>query len=201
MKLLFSAAMIPFLFMGCVPQPIYHSIKKDGGAAKTVSIPAGSDTISAVQNAAGDSTNRLGEGKGVMVLGGISKDQQDALMREIKSWMGTPYRFGMVEKGKGTDCSGFVGYVYKKILNLDLPRESRAMFAEGESVAEKELKFGDLVFFQNTYKGAQGASHVGIFVGGNRLAHASTTVGVTISDLSESYYTKHFLGCRRIVKP
>ncbi|MBL7959084.1 C40 family peptidase, partial [bacterium] len=101
------------------------------------------------------------------------------MMSEIKSWIGTPYRFGMVEKGKGTDCSGFVGSVFKKVLNVDLPRQSAEMYSAGESIGQEELKFGDLVFFQNTYKGAKGASHVGIWVGDGKFAHASTTVGVT----------------------
>lgn len=46
--------------------------------------------------------------------GALTKDKQDAMMAEIRSWIGTPYKFGMVEKSKGTDCSGFVGSVFKK---------------------------------------------------------------------------------------
>jgi cell wall-associated NlpC family hydrolase len=182
---------------GCVPQPIYHAIKKDTESSRPINA---TDTSAMAQKAFVDSSRGSRGGVGLPLAVGVSKEQQDAMMQEIKSWMGTPYRFGKVEKGKGTDCSGFVGAVFKKVLNLDLPRESGAMYAAGEPVAEKDLKFGDLVFFQNTYKGAQGASHVGIYVGDKKMAHASTTVGVTLSDLSESYYTKHFLGCRRVVK-
>jgi cell wall-associated NlpC family hydrolase len=122
------------------------------------------------------------------------------MMKEIKSWIGTPYRFGKVEKGKGTDCSGFVGAVFQKTFNMNLPRQSSDMYGSGESISKNELKFGDLVFFQNTYKGSKGASHVGIYIGKDKFAHASTTVGVTISELSEDYYAKHYLGCRRVIK-
>lgn len=124
----------------------------------------------------------------------------NALIREIDSWLGTPYRFGAVEKGKGTDCSGFVGAIFKKVYGMDLPREANDMVALGTPVARGDLRQGDLVFFEKTYKGSIGASHVGIFIDGDRFAHASTTVGVTYSNLSEPYYSNHFLGCRRILK-
>ncbi len=173
------------MISGCIPQPIYHSVKNENEKSNQKFFSFKTDTASRKTDYDGS---------------GISKEGRDAMMSEIRSWMGTPYRLGMVEKGKGTDCSGFVGYVFRKTVNVDLPRETKAMFAAGESVAEKNLKFGDLVYFQSTYKGSQGPSHVGIYVGEKKMAHASTTVGVTISDLSETYYMKHFLGYRRIMK-
>jgi lipoprotein Spr len=197
MKYRWIISSILLLLIGCVPQPIYHTIRKEGDISKQAGT---ADTSTMAQKGTADSSNGSKAAMGLPLAVGVSKDQQNAMMQEIKSWMGTPYRFGKVEKGKGTDCSGFVGAVFKKVLNLDLPRESAAMYASGETVTQQDLRFGDLVFFQNTYKGSQGASHVGIYVGDNKLAHASTTVGVTVSDLSESYYEKHFLGYRRVVK-
>lgn len=130
----------------------------------------------------------------------ISKELRKALMDEIDLWKGTPYRFGMVERSKGTDCSGFVGYLYKKIFLIELPRQSADMARLGKRVSKNDLRFADLVFFKNTYKGSKGVSHVGIFVGRNQIAHASTTEGVTLSDLSESYYIKHYFESRRIIE-
>jgi cell wall-associated NlpC family hydrolase len=176
---------------GCIPAPVYHAVKKEN--EKSNRFPGKRDTTAL-------STTLVDSNKAVAASWAISKDQQEAMMQEIRSWMGTPYRFGMVEKGKGTDCSGFVGYVFKKVLNLELPRIASDIYARGEILEQKDLQFGDLVFFENTYKGAKGASHVSIYVGQNRIAHASTTVGVTISELSENYYAKHYLGCRRVVK-
>lgn len=129
-----------------------------------------------------------------------TRTEDNALIREIEGWLGTPYRFGAVEKGKGTDCSGFVGAIFRKVYGMDLPREANDMVALGTPVDRNDLRQGDLVFFEKTYKGSVGASHVGIFVDGDRFAHASTTVGVTYSNLSEPYYSSHFLGCRRILK-
>lgn len=166
--------------VGCTPAPIYTSVRRTESSKQKKKTEKGL-TITTKP-----------------VAGSVSKIDPDAMMGEIESWTGTPYAFGMVEKGKGTDCSGFVGSVFRKVLSLDLPRQSADMYAVGSSVNLEDLQFGDLIFFQNTYKGASGASHVGIFVGDGRFAHASTTVGVTISRLNDSYYQQHFLGCRRV---
>ena len=126
-------------------------------------------------------------------------DTKTALVKEIDTWLGTPYAFGKAVKQKGTDCSGFVQSIFLKVLEVKLPREANQMYTLGKSVEHANLKLGDLVFFEKTYRGAKGASHVGIFVGDGKIAHASTTSGVTYSDLSEPYYKKHFLGCRRVL--
>lgn len=174
----FSAAWLA----ACTPMPIYMSTNRSG-TTKTGEGHTGAAT--------GASTG--------VYRSGIPEKQRNAVMTEIREWMGTPYRFGVVEKGKGTDCSGFVGFVFRKVLEVELPREAADMYERGEHVTEAELRFGDLVFFQNTYKGAHGASHVGIYVGDGQFAHASTTVGVTLSRLSEEYYRSHFLGCKRVL--
>lgn len=194
---------ISIMHFGCTPLPIYQSIKKTEEATLNSTKNAGRPVNDSLKSGFSNDSKQAGA-PGVVVIpiiaGSLTKDKQDAMMAEIKSWVGTPYKFGMAEKGKGTDCSGFVGSVFKKVLNVDLPRQSGDMYKEGESITQKDLKFGDLVFFQNTYKGSKGASHVGIYVGDNKCAHASTTVGVTISNLSEDYYRKHYLGCRKILK-
>jgi len=175
-------------FAGCIPMPIYNSSatsQKTNTQSQTVKEDTrDSSKIISTENQSNQN---------------ISKEQRDLLIGEIKSWLGTPYKFGVVEKGKGTDCSGFVGYLFSKVLGKTLPRQSNDMYELGQSVSQDQLQFGDLVFFQNTYKGSSGASHVGVFTGNGQFAHASTTVGVTYSKLSETYYAKHFLGCKRIM--
>lgn len=170
------------LDLACTPAPIYTSVRHTDSVKQKKK--AGASHVTTTQSKS--------------IAGPDSKMDPDAMMKEIETWTGTPYVFGMVEKGKGTDCSGFVGSVFHTVLSFDLPRQSADIYAMGSPVNLEDLQFGDLIFFQNTYKGASGASHVGIFVGDGRFAHASTTVGVTISRLNESYYQKHFLGCRRV---
>ena len=59
-----------------------------------------------------------------------------------------------------------------------------------------ELKFGDLVFFNTRRRVKPG--HVGIYIGDNLFAHASSKLGVTISSLEHDYYNKRYMGARRI---
>jgi lipoprotein Spr len=56
------------------------------------------------------------------------------------------------------------------------------------------LQEGDLVFFNTR---GRGVTHVGIYMGNNKFAHASTARGVVISDLNEEYYRRRYLGAGR----
>ena len=63
---------------------------------------------------------------------------------------------------------------------------------------EKHLQYGDLVFF-HTRRGVY-VGHVGIYLGDNLFAHASSRSGVTVSSLESDYYAARFLGGRRLMK-
>lgn len=119
------------------------------------------------------------------------------LQQQIQSYLGVPYLWGGVTRS-GMDCSGFVHTVYRKATKLILPRKARSMFREGRYVVQEELRFGDLVFFEKIEN--YGVSHVGIYVGKNQFAHASTKKGVIISNLGEKYYRERYVGARRIYK-
>lgn len=109
------------------------------------------------------------------------------------SLLGTPYVFGGTTK-KGFDCSGFTQYIYQAS-GISLPRTSYSQFNSGVAVSKSDLQLGDLVFF-STY--TKGASHVGIYIGGGRFVHADNPrLGVTITSLSNSYYTARYVGARR----
>jgi cell wall-associated NlpC family hydrolase len=112
----------------------------------------------------------------------------------IQKLIGIDYDYGGTSTS-GFDCSGFTGYVFKK-LGLDLPRSSRDQFVIGKKVAREDLRAGDLVFFNTNGKSV---SHVGIYVGNNKFAHSSTSKGVTITCLSDSYYVDRYLGARRVM--
>ena len=65
-------------------------------------------------------------------------------------------------------------------------------------VTTAQREAGDLVFF-SSYS-SSGIEHVGIYIGGGQFIHASTSRGVIISSLSESYYARHYLGAARVVE-
>jgi probable lipoprotein NlpC len=107
-------------------------------------------------------------------------------------WLGTPYLSGENNK-KGTDCSGFVSSVYMEKERMSLPRTTTDGFKKGKSVDKKELVVGDLIYF-----GERGrVSHVGLFVGNGSFIHASSSMGVTISPLEDSYWKPRYMGARR----
>lgn len=112
------------------------------------------------------------------------------------SQTGVKYKYGGITPDSGFDCSGFVRYVFKEAANLTLPHGARAMSQVGQNVSEKELKPGDLVFF-NTMKSVY--SHVGIYVGNNRFIHSpSAGSSISVADMNDSYWSKRFTGARRV---
>ena len=112
------------------------------------------------------------------------------------NWLGTRYRYSGDDYG-GIDCSGFVSSVYENAYNKTLANSSGAIFNQNVTPLDKsELKEGDLVFFK-IKKGR--ISHIGIYLGNNKFAHASRKIGVTVSDLNEPYYVKRFYKGGRVM--
>jgi len=120
---------------------------------------------------------------------------ESRMMREISKYMGVAYKSGGTSED-GMDCSGYTQTVYKNSIGVQLPRTSSEQSQTGASVDLKDLKFGDLIFFNTT---GDHASHVGIYLGDDLFAHASVTLGVTISSLQSSYFQKRYESARRIV--
>ena len=127
--------------------------------------------------------------------GEYSSSFERQLIVAIKSYLGVPYRFGGTTIS-GMDCSGFVSAVYRDAVDLKLPHRARSMFKLGRSIESERLGFGDLVFFENI--GNYGVSHVGIYVGDGKFAHASSSRGVVISEFKLDYYRKRYIGARRV---
>lgn len=118
------------------------------------------------------------------------------LLEHVDEWYGTPYRLGGSSK-KGIDCSAFVQAVYLSAYAMSVPRTAREQYKYSRIVSATELQEGDLVFFNTR----GGVSHVGIYLQNNKFIHASSSQGVTVSDLFEPYYLKRYIGAGRIEKP
>ena len=119
-----------------------------------------------------------------------------AVLSESYRWIGTPYRYGGNSR-RGVDCSGLVNAVFGRF-GVKLPRRARDLARKGRSQERSALMPADLVFFANT--AGRGITHVGIYLGKNRFIHSSTSRGVIISSLDESYYRRHYAGARMIIK-
>lgn len=128
-------------------------------------------------------------------LNGTGSSVRQTIAANAKKLLGTPYLWGGTTP-KGFDCSGFVQYVMMQS-GISLPRTTSEQVTVGKAISKGELQIGDLVFLQNTYR--TDVSHVGIYIGDGKMIHASSSKGVTVSDLSTSYYTQHYHSSRRIL--
>lgn len=113
-----------------------------------------------------------------------------------KDYIGTPYQYGSQPGDTSTfDCSSFVQYVFKQA-GIDLPRTSVSQSYTGEKVDKGYLSVGDLVFFKT---GGGGISHVAIYAGDGKILHASTSQGVTVSNMNSNYWSKAYVTARRVL--
>ena len=82
------------------------------------------------------------------VLLGIDINLEDdhKLYLEAADWIGAPYRGGGDSK-RGTDCSGMVYQIYRKVYRIQVPRNTEELKNKNNKVAKRNLKEGDLVFF------------------------------------------------------
>jgi lipoprotein Spr len=117
----------------------------------------------------------------------LSATSNMKLFHFVYDWIGTPYHFGGNSKN-GIDCSAFTKQLYSEVFNMDIQRSSRDIFSMVSPVRKDELQEGDLVFFKIH---SRRISHVGIYLGNNRFAHASSR-GVAISSLDDAYYKRYF---------
>ena len=115
----------------------------------------------------------------------------------MQRYLGRPYA-GSSRWDPGLDCSKFTSDVFRSFDNTMLPRTAAEQYKEGEEVPRNRLRYGDLVFFRTE---RTGISHVGIYVGFNEFIHVSSSRGVIISDLRETYWAKRYVGAKRILKP
>lgn len=121
---------------------------------------------------------------------GIELTEKDngALYAAIDTWYGTPYQYGGCTTN-GVDCSCFVGNVYKSVYGISLHRVAADIQKDVKLIERNQLKEGDVVFFTNSNGKV---SHVGIYLKEDMFVHSSTSRGVMVSKLSNSYWNEHF---------
>lgn len=114
-----------------------------------------------------------------------------------RTWLGTPYRYGGSDRS-GVDCSGLTCDVFLRAAGLKLPRSSREQYAYGKHIDRGKAEPGDLIFFAGR-NGRGTINHVGLYIGGGKMIHASSSRGVMISDIDSGYWGERYCGSGRVL--
>lgn len=125
----------------------------------------------------------------------VSERAFRAMLDSIEETKGVKYRFGGTTTD-GFDCSGFVQYLYNRSFQMLLPRTSAELALVGPIIRKDRLQPGDLVFFA----AGEEITHVGVYLGNERFAHASTKAGISTNTLLQNYYATHFAFGTRIIR-
>jgi cell wall-associated NlpC family hydrolase len=126
------------------------------------------------------------------------------------AYQGQPTYFD--EQGRPTafDCSGFVSYLAKTQLGMDISTGSHEQWNDAGrfvDLSKESLQPGDLVFFDTglSYRAGNNASHVGIFAGYDEQGRPmmvnalNENEGVVYIPMDSEYWSSRFLGAKRLV--
>lgn len=123
-------------------------------------------------------------------------ERMNDLVMYAMSLAETPYQYGGNSERSGFDCSGYVGHVYREVLDIKLPRTTKGLSGVGQPLRQSELRPGDLVFF-NTQR--RPFSHVGIYVGERKFVHSPKTGSrIRVENMELYYWKSRYNGARRI---
>ncbi len=118
------------------------------------------------------------------------------IIATARLYMGVPYVWGGLSP-YGFDCSGLVNYVYASH-GYAMYRVAQDMYNyDGVHVDRSQLRAGDVICFGY---GPGAITHVGLYIGNGQFIHASSGSGcVTINELT-GYYSKMYVGAKRILE-
>ncbi len=117
------------------------------------------------------------------------------LLQQIDHWWGTRYCMGGDDENC-IDCSAFTQTMLRNVYGVNVPRTANEQYDFSKHINDTDLQEGDLVFF----KSGHSITHVGLYVGNYKFVHASTSEGVMISDLDDSYWSKKYAGAGRVIQ-
>lgn len=187
--LLFSLSLMAILFSGCLTRK--NALPNDGVGHKMHRKGAKGTILTDASSAPKDARTtgkKLLDGYAEVLGVPTNELQNPTLYTYIDEWMGIPHRSGGADR-RGLDCSAFVGMVMRDVYGKSIPRVSKEIAEQVQRKYERQLQEGDLVFFSF---GRRSIDHVGIYLQNNKFVHVSTSKGVIISDLHDSWYYRYF---------
>ena len=117
------------------------------------------------------------------------------IMNEALKHQGWKYVYGGSNPNTSFDCSGLTQWTYGKA-GINLPRTAQQQYDVTQHIPLSEAQAGDLVFFHSTYNAGSYITHVGIYLGNNRMFHAGDPIGY--ADLTSPYWQQNLVGAGRI---
>lgn len=118
-----------------------------------------------------------------------------AMIQEAEKYLGYPYVWGGSSPSTSFDCSGFVCWVLNKS-GWSVGRTSaQGLYGYCTPISRSNARPGDLIFFKGTYD-TPGISHVGIYVGNNRMIHCGDPISYTV--INTQYWQSHFYAFGRL---
>ena len=125
----------------------------------------------------------------------VSGELAQKVMNEALKYQGWKYVYGGSNPNTSFDCSGLTQWCYGKLVSPYRERHRHSNDAT-QHLPLSQAKAGDLVFFHSTYNAGSYVTHVGIYVGNNKMYHAGDPIGY--ADLSSSYWQQHLIGAGRV---
>ena len=127
----------------------------------------------------------------------MNEENSKRIIEEARTLLGTPYKYGVKEEDipRFVDCSSFTQLIFQNVIGKDIGRSTILQATHGETVSEKDLKPGDLIFF----RGSKGhfsdklfppekygydicIGHVAIYTGNGMAIHASGEKGMVVEE-------------------
>lgn len=133
--------------------------------------------------------------KQYFVITQFDDDTLQTIMDEALKYEAWKYVYGGASPTTSFDCSGLTQWTYGKA-GIVLPRTAQQQYNVTQHIPLSEAKAGDLVFFHSTYDAGDYITHIGIYLGNNRMFHAGDPIGY--ADLTSSYWQQHLVGAGRI---
>jgi cell wall-associated NlpC family hydrolase len=125
----------------------------------------------------------------------VSDDRKHQLKSRAEDFLGVPYRWGGTTE-KGIDCSGFTQRLYREVLDVYLPKNSRDQRKLGKRVSRSDISFGDLLFLKAKRRNL---SHVALYFDDDTVIHASLHQQKVVKESLKTVLESHrFVGIRRI---
>lgn len=121
----------------------------------------------------------------------------EAMLAEAQKYLGFPYVWGGSSPSTSFDCSGYVSWVINHSGVGSVGRQTaQGLYNLCTPVSRNDMRPGDLVFFTGTYSTANPVTHVGIYVGGNRMIHCGNPI--SYANIDSNYWASHFYSGGRL---